>query len=74
MKKLQTAIIKNIYMRQQGEDMREGNSPSWFNAVEALQVMMYLKSLVNNTTHKLSCDDIGIITPYRKQVTFFSLP
>ena len=52
----------------QGEDMREGNSPSWFNSVEAVQVMMYIKSLVNNTTHGLSYDDIGIITPYRKQV------
>ena len=48
--------------------MREGNSPSWFNSVEAVQVMMYIKSLVNNTTHALSYDDIGIITPYRKQV------
>ena len=48
--------------------MREGNSPSWFNSVEAVQVMMYIKSLVNNTTHALTYDDIGIITPYRKQV------
>ena len=48
--------------------MREGNSPSWFNSVEAVQVMMYIKSVVNNTIHALSYDDIGIITPYRKQV------
>ncbi len=51
-----------------GEDMREGNSPSWFNPVEAVQVMKYLQSLVNNTVYPLTFDDIGIITPYRKQV------
>ena len=52
----------------QGEDLREGNSPSWFNPVEAVQVMKYLQAIVSNTLHSLSFDDIGIITPYRKQV------
>ncbi len=54
-----------------GEDMREGNSPSWFNPVEALQVMKYLQALVNHTSASapnITFDDIGIITPYRKQV------
>lgn len=50
--------------------MREGNSPSWFNAQEAVQVMKYLQSVVNNDFYQLTFDDIGIITPYRKQVSY----
>jgi putative helicase MOV10L1 len=30
--------------------------------------MKYLQSLVGDASHNLSYDDIGIITPYRKQV------
>ena len=58
----------------QGEDLREGSSPSWFNAVEALQVMKYLQLLTNNDIHQLNFDDIGIITPYRKQVGVQCVP
>ena len=31
-----------IFHGVQGEDMREGNSPSWFNPVEAMQVSLSL--------------------------------
>jgi len=48
--------------------MREGSSPSWFNPQEAVLVMKYLQSVVNNGFYTLTFDDIGIITPYRKQV------
>ncbi|XP_070558599.1 RNA helicase Mov10l1-like [Ptychodera flava] len=51
-----------------GEDMREGNSPSWFNPVEAVQVMKYLSAVMNNGVHHLRWSDVGVITPYRKQV------
>ena len=47
--------------------MREGNSPSWFNPVEAVQVVKYVQALVSGDNH-LTFDDIGVITPYRKQV------
>ncbi|XP_064632903.1 uncharacterized protein LOC135491148 [Lineus longissimus] len=57
-----------IFHGIRGEDLREGNSPSWFNPVEAVQVMRYLQTLVGSDIHDLSYDDIGIITPYRKQV------
>ncbi|XP_074646700.1 RNA helicase Mov10l1-like [Tubulanus polymorphus] len=57
-----------IFHGMRGEDMREGNSPSWFNPVEAVQVMRYLQSLVRNPHFELSYDAIGIVTPYRKQV------
>ena len=55
----------------QGEDLREGNSPSWFNAVEAVQVIRYVQDLRKFDKHPVKLADIGIITPYRKQVTLF---
>ncbi|XP_028398184.1 RNA helicase Mov10l1-like isoform X2 [Dendronephthya gigantea] len=51
-----------------GEDLREGNSPSWFNAVEAVQVIRYVQELRKFKKHPVQLSDIGIITPYRKQV------
>ena len=51
--------------------MREANSPSWFNAAETMQVMRYLQGALKEGVDP---DDIGIITPYRKQVsnTYFT--
>ena len=51
-----------------GEDLREGNSPSWFNAVEAVQVIRYVQELRKFKERPVKLDDFGIITPYRKQV------
>ncbi len=48
--------------------MQEGNSPSWFNPAEAVQVVMYTQALRENSTFAPKLSDIGIITPYRKQV------
>ncbi|XP_019853676.1 PREDICTED: putative helicase MOV-10 [Amphimedon queenslandica] len=50
-----------------GEDVREGNSPSWFNPVEAVQVVRYVQSLLSGCA-SLTATDIGLIAPYRKQV------
>ncbi|XP_078339295.1 RNA helicase Mov10l1-like isoform X6 [Crassostrea virginica] len=49
-----------------GEDLREGNSPSWFNPAEVVQVVRYLQGVQSG--QGVVSDDIGIITPYRKQV------
>ena len=48
--------------------MREGNSPSWFNPVEAVQVLKYVQNLMGKYSDEIDVGDIGIITPYRKQV------
>ncbi|CAI5777818.1 Hypothetical predicted protein [Podarcis lilfordi] len=56
-----------------GEDQREGNSPSFFNAAEVKVLTDYLKKLLLEEQGKkgmsrISPKDIGVITPYRKQV------
>ncbi|CAI8037422.1 RNA helicase Mov10l1 [Geodia barretti] len=51
-----------------GEDMREGNSPSWFNPVEIIEVVSHVQSVIDNSTFAPKLSDIGIISPYRKQV------
>ncbi|KAM9320258.1 helicase MOV-10 [Gastrophryne carolinensis] len=55
-----------------GKDEREGNSPSFFNVAEIEVLMSYLKSLLETQKKKgiakISAKEIGIISPYRKQV------
>lgn len=51
-----------------GEDMQEGNSPSWFNPVEALQVVKYVQALKDNATFAPRLSELAVVTPYRKQV------
>lgn len=51
-----------------GKDQREGNSPSWFNIDEIAVVMDYVKALLQTRTNRVLAQDIGIISPYRKQV------
>ncbi|XP_026673868.1 probable RNA helicase armi [Ceratina calcarata] len=48
-----------------GENCKDNDSPSWYNPVEATQVYLYLLKLYKCG---LSPDDVGIITPYQKQV------
>jgi helicase MOV-10 len=58
-----------IFHGVEGEDMREANSPSWFNPDEAQCVKMYVDLLVKDTRkNRCKPEDIGIIAPYHKQV------
>ena len=48
-----------------GDDVQERDNPSWCNHAEAIQCIIYLLWLYRNGVKP---DEIGIITPYRKQV------
>ena len=47
------------------QDCREGNSPSFYNPEEIYRVLDYIENLVK---FGIDEDDIGVITPYRRQV------
>lgn len=51
--------------------MREGTNPSWFNPGEAVQAMLYCCQLAKRLYNPIPTRDIGIITPYKKQVSYF---
>ncbi|XP_062365435.1 helicase MOV-10 isoform X1 [Cinclus cinclus] len=55
-----------------GEDQREAKSPSFFNTAEIEVLVHYLKKLLlsrgKGSCPKVSPKEIGIISPYRKQV------
>ena len=55
-----------------GEDMREERSPSFFNTSEVSVVLNYVEELLQARKGgmKLKPEDIGIISPYRKQVPY----
>ncbi|KAJ3586367.1 hypothetical protein NHX12_012766 [Muraenolepis orangiensis] len=55
-----------------GLDEQEASSPSFFNRAEVEHLMNYVRKLLEKDGRKgrsrISAKDIGIITPYRKQV------
>uniref|UniRef100_A0A8C5UU19 RNA helicase Mov10l1 n=1 Tax=Microcebus murinus TaxID=30608 RepID=A0A8C5UU19_MICMU len=57
-----------IFHGVRGSEAREGRSPSWFNPAEAVQAMRYCCLLARSVSSQVPARDIGVITPYRKQV------
>ncbi|XP_057598035.1 RNA helicase Mov10l1 isoform X2 [Hippopotamus amphibius kiboko] len=57
-----------VFHGVRGSEAREGRSPSWFNPAEAVQAMRYCCLLARSASSQVSTADIGVITPYRKQV------
>ena len=56
-----------------GKDMREGNSPSWFNPDEVVAVVKLVQELLQpramgSGAQRLEPKHIGVITPYNRQV------
>lgn len=64
---LPTQHFPMVFHGVEGENMREANSPSWFNIAEIEIVFKYVRDLVDN--FHLPAQDIAVITPYHKQVT-----
>ena len=56
-----------------GNDEREENSPSFFNPQEVSVVVRYVKQLKEARGIPLETDEIGIISPYHKQVSYLSM-
>ncbi|CAI9262711.1 unnamed protein product [Lactuca saligna] len=54
-----------VFKGVQGVDEREGNNPSWFNRIEASEVVEVIMDLIERGVRG---PDIGVITPYRQQV------
>ena len=51
-----------------GQEEREAKSPSWFNTHEVMQVIEYVKLLMDCKSPRVRPRDIGIISPYHQQV------
>jgi superfamily I DNA and/or RNA helicase len=56
-----------IFHAMDGENLREGQSPSWFNPEEAQQAVEYARLLTQESQPRLRVEEIGIITPYARQ-------
>lgn len=54
-----------IFHGVRGVNAQEEDSPSWFNDHEVITVIDYIGDLYRC---KLKSSDVGIITPYQKQV------
>lgn len=54
-----------VFHGVRGVNYQEGDSPSWFNPQEVVQVIFYVNMLYDVG---LNSDQIGIVTPYQKQV------
>ena len=53
---------KDLYI----QDVREANSPSFYNPEEIIRVISYVEELI---AFGVDEDDIGVITPYRTVVS-----
>jgi superfamily I DNA and/or RNA helicase len=57
-----------VFHAVDGLNDREGSSPSWFNVQEVVTVVEYVEKLVKQSKPSIKQEDIGIITPYARQV------
>ena len=55
-----------MFHGMEGEETREANSPSWFNPVEANEVLKYVRKLTERRP-PVKAEDVGVVTPYHKQ-------
>jgi len=57
-----------LFYGVEGRDVREDDSPSFYNPSEALVVCSLVKKLLASSKFTVQPSDIGVIAPYRKQV------
>jgi helicase MOV-10 len=63
---LPNKTIPVMFMHTVGKDMREGDSPSWFNITE-VQLVSEVITRVKESYPRITNDQFGVITPYNKQ-------
>ena len=51
-----------------GQDLKEETSPSFFNIEEVVIVVDYIRQICDMKENKVQPKEIGVITPYRRQV------
>jgi len=51
-----------------GQDLKEETSPSFFNVEEIVIVLDYIRQVLDMRENKVQAKEIGVITPYRRQV------
>merc|ERR1712096_26168 len=51
-----------------GQDLKEETSPSFFNIEEVVIVLDYIRQICDMKENKVQPKEIGVITPYRRQV------
>jgi len=51
-----------------GQDLKEETSPSFFNVEEIVIVLDYIRQVLDMKENKVLAKEIGVITPYRRQV------
>jgi len=51
-----------------GQDLKEETSPSFFNVEEIVIVVDYIRQILDMKENKVLPKEIGVITPYRRQV------
>lgn len=69
--KLPNKNVPLIFHGIVGDDQRESRSPSYFNPEEAAKVVEYVQDLLDSEkgiAKKVKAEEIGIISPYRRQV------
>ena len=56
-----------------GKDMRKADSPSFYNPAEIIKIVEWVDRLLNDAKGiGVRAEDIGIISPYRKQANLFT--
>ena len=56
-----------------GKDTRKPDSPSFYNPAEIIKIVEWVDRLLNDTKGiGVRAEDIGIISPYRKQASFLT--
>jgi len=67
--KLPTPGFPLIFHGLMGRDQKEANSPSYFNGEEVCTVVDYIQDLLSLKNPRIMPKDIGVISPYRKQIS-----